>query len=216
MWFFNSPEIVYGEGALSYLDDLQGQRAFIVTDPALDRLGYTHLVAEHVRAAGMEVACFAGVEPEPSLETVYAGAQALRDFAPDWIIGLGGGSAMDAAKAMWVLYEHPELSIDAISPVETLRMGLKARLITIPTTAGTGAECTWFMVLTDAAEQCKLGLGSRETIASLAIVDPALGAACHRTSPQTPGLTRSPTRSKPTPAPIAATSPMGCASKRSS
>lgn len=176
MWFFNSPEIVYGEGALDYLDELIGRRAFIVTDPHLHALGFTERVAEHLRRAGLAVAHFAEVEPEPSLETVRRGAEAMRDFAPDWIIGLGGGSAMDAAKAMWALYERPDIAADAISPLVKLGLGAKARLITIPTTAGTGAEATWALVLSDPAEGRKLGLGSRETLATLAIVDPALSA----------------------------------------
>ncbi|HEX9115995.1 MAG TPA: iron-containing alcohol dehydrogenase, partial [Anaerolineae bacterium] len=104
MWYFNSPEIVYGEGALDYLDELPGKRAFIVTDPILHGLGFTELVTGHLRTAGLEVSCFTEVEPEPSLQTVKHGAELVAAFAPDWIIGLGGGSSMDAAKAMWVLY----------------------------------------------------------------------------------------------------------------
>ncbi len=176
MWFFNSPEIVFGEDALSYLDEFDGRRAFIVTDPVLHRLGFTEMVAEHLRTAGLEVAHFAEVEPEPSLQTVYRGTEAIRAFEPDWIVGLGGGSAMDAAKAMWVLYERPDLTADGISPLIKLGLGKKARLIAIPTTAGTGSEATWGLVLTDTVEGRKLGLGSRETLATLAIVDPALTA----------------------------------------
>ncbi|MGC8782121.1 MAG: iron-containing alcohol dehydrogenase [Anaerolineae bacterium] len=177
MWFFNSPEIVYGEGALDYLDELAGRRAFIVTDPHLHALGFTERVAVHLRRAGLEVTHFAEVEPEPSLETVVRGAEAMRAFEPDWIVGLGGGSAMDAAKAMWALYERPDIAPDAISPLVKLGLGARSRLITIPTTAGTGAEVTWALVLSDRAEGRKLGLGSRETLATLAIVDPALTAA---------------------------------------
>jgi len=176
MWFFNSPEIVFGEGALDYLDELSGRRAFIVTDPTLHKLGFTDLVAGHLRTAGLEVTHFAEVEPEPSLETVYRGVEAVRAFKPDWIVGLGGGSAMDAAKAMWALYERPDLRADEISPLIDLGLGAKAHLITIPTTAGTGAEATWALVLTDTAEGRKLGLGSRDTLATLTIVDPALTA----------------------------------------
>jgi len=176
MWFFNSPEVVFGPGALSYLDELPGRRAFIVTDPTLHALGFTERVAAHLRTAGLEVGHFAEVEPEPSLTTVYRGAAAIRAFEPDWIVGLGGGSAMDAAKAMWALYERPDLQADELSPLVTLGLGVKARLITIPTTSGTGSEVTWALVLTDDAEGRKLGLGSRETLATLAIVDPELTA----------------------------------------
>jgi alcohol dehydrogenase class IV len=173
MWFFNSPEIVFGDEALSYLAELRGRRAFIVSDPTVQRLGFVELVAEQLRQAGLEVASFAEVEPEPSLETVYRGVEAIRAFEPDWIVGLGGGSAMDAAKAIWVLYERPDLKPDEISPLQQLGLGVKARLIAIPTTSGTGSEATWGLVLSDTAEGRKLGLGSRETLATLAIVDPA-------------------------------------------
>lgn len=176
MWFFNSPEVVYGADALDYLDQLVGRRAFIVTDPRLHALGFTERVAQHLRVAGLETVVFPEVEPEPALETVRRGAALMRAYAPDWIVGLGGGSAMDAAKAMWVLYERPDVDPAAINPLDRLGLGAKARLITIPTTAGTGAEATWALVLTDAAEGRKLALGSRENLATLAIVDPALTA----------------------------------------
>jgi alcohol dehydrogenase class IV len=172
MWFFNSPEIVYGEGALGYLSEVEGQRAFIVTDQNMVRLGFVELVAKQLKEAGMEYQTFAEVEPDPSLETVKRGAQAALAYEPDWIVGLGGGSAMDAAKAVWVLYERPDMEPDEISPIETLGLRNKARLITIPTTSGTGAEATWAIVLTDTEGQCKLGLGSRENMADIAIVDP--------------------------------------------
>jgi len=97
-------------------------------------------------------------------------------FEPDWIIGLGGGSCMDAAKGIWVLYERPDLTPDGINPIERLGLRQKARLIAIPTTSGTGAEATWAIVLTDTAEQRKLGLGSRENLPDMAIVDPLFTA----------------------------------------
>ena len=176
MWYFNSPEVVYGEDALSHLDTLRGERAFIVTDPTILKLGLVDVVKEHLTAAGMQVAVFAEVESDPSLQTVRRGAEVMRDFAPDWIIGLGGGSSMDAAKAMWILYERPDLDPAEINPFVEFGLRQKARLIAIPTTSGTGAETTWAIVLTDTEEQRKLGLGSRESLADIAIVDPALVA----------------------------------------
>lgn len=173
MWFFNAPEVVYGEDALSYLDDLPGRRAVIVTDARLHELGFSARIQRHLEQAGIESSVFAEVEPEPSLQTVQRGAQLLGELAPDWIIGLGGGSALDAAKAMWALYERPDVAPDLISP--TFRLGIsKARLIAIPTTSGTGSEATWMVVLTDTAQQRKLGLGNRELMPTIAIVDPAL------------------------------------------
>jgi alcohol dehydrogenase class IV len=177
MWFFNSPEIVYGEGALGYLSEIEGQRAFIVTDQNMVKLGFVDEVIGHLKEAGIETRVFAEVEPDPSLETVKRGAQAALAYEPDWIVGLGGGSPMDAAKAVWVLYERPDMEPDEINPIEALGLRRKARLITIPTTSGTGAEATWAIVLTDTEGQCKLGLGSRENMADIAIVDPMFAAA---------------------------------------
>jgi len=174
MWFFASPEIVFGEDALSYLSEIEGKQALIVTDENMVRLGFADKVIGHLKEAGIEARVFAEVEPDPSLETVKRGAQAALDYEPDWIVGLGGGSSMDAAKAVWVLYERPDMEPEAISPIETLGLRKKARLITIPTTSGTGAEATWAIVLTDTEMRRKLGLGSRENMADIAIVDPAL------------------------------------------
>ena len=173
MWFFNSPEIVYGEDALGYLEELPGQKALIVTDPVLHKLGFTDRIQHHLQKAGITSTVFAQVEPEPSLQTVQQGAEVLRNLQPDWIIGLGGGSALDAAKAMWALYERPDIEAETISP--TFRLGLhKAKLIAIPTTSGTGSEATWMVVLTDLAQKRKLGLGNRELMPTIAIVDPIL------------------------------------------
>jgi len=176
MWYFDSPLIVFGEGALAHLREIDGRRAFIVSDQTVADLGFVHAAQDHLSKAGVESECFLKVEPDPSLQTVIAGARAMSLYEPDWVLGLGGGSCMDAAKAMWVLYERPDLKPEAINPVETLGLRKKARLITIPTTAGTGAEVTWMIVLTDSEDDRKLGLGSRENLADVAIVDPSLSS----------------------------------------
>jgi len=176
MWYFRSPQIVFGEDALEYLDTLAGKRAFIVTDCTMVDLGFVNIIADHLQQAGLRHAVFSQVEPEPSLQTVYAGATELAAYAPDWIIGLGGGSAIDAAKAMWVLYENPGLSLEEINPFEPLNLRRKARLIAIPTTSGTGSEATWGTVLTDTEEQRKIGTGGPEMLPDIAIVDPSLPA----------------------------------------
>jgi alcohol dehydrogenase class IV len=176
MWYFVSPEVVFGEDALDALDELEGRRALIVTDTALVQLGLVDKVKVHLDRAGVEAHVFDAVEPNPSVQTVRRGAAMARQVEPDWIIGLGGGSPMDAAKAIWVLYERPDLEPAEINPFVPLGLRQKARLITIPTTSGTGAEATWAIVLTDTEEQRKMGLGSRENIADIAIVDPALAA----------------------------------------
>ena len=176
MWFFNSPEVVFGEGALCYLAQLHGTRAYLITDPQMVQFGYVDRVKEQLAQANLETRVFAEVEPEPSLETVRRGAALLREFEPDWIVGLGGGSAIDAAKAMWALYERPDLPPDGISPLEYLGLGKKARLIAISTTSGTGAEATWAAVLTDTAEHRKVIAASREMLPSTAIVDPVFAS----------------------------------------
>lgn len=174
MWYFDSPQVVYGEGALSHLGQLVGKRACLVSDETLRRLGYTQVVCDALAPSGMQVELITDVEPEPSLETVQRGAAVMQAFAPDWIIAVGGGSVMDAAKGMWVLYERPDLSADAINPIETLNLRQKARLVAIPTTSGTGSEATWAIVLTDPREKRKLGLGNRENLPDIAILDPQL------------------------------------------
>jgi len=176
MWYFVSPEIVFGEDALDALDELEGRCALLVTDGTLVELGLVDKVKAHLDKAGIEVHVFDAVEPDPSVQTVRKGVEVAQEIEPDWIIGLGGGSPMDAAKAIWVLYERPDLDPAEINPFVPLGLRQKARLITIPTTSGTGAEVTWAIVLTDTEEQRKMGLGSRESVADLAIVDPALAA----------------------------------------
>ena len=177
MWYFKSPEIVFGEGALDALDELEGHCALIVTDGTLVHLGLVDKVKAHLDNAGITVHVFDAVEPDPSVQTVHKGAEVAREVEPDWIIGLGGGSPMDAAKAIWVLYERPDLEPAEINPFVHLGLCQKARLITIPTTSGTGSDVTWATVLTDTDEQRKMGLGSREMIADLAIVDPEMVVA---------------------------------------
>ncbi len=172
MWFFNSPQIVFGEGSLSYLANLQGRRACVITDENLVELGYLARLKSELEPTGIEMDVFVGVEPDPSLETVRQGADFLQTSAPDWIIALGGGSVMDAAKAMWVLYELPGYIPEAINPVEPLGLRKKSHFIAIPTTAGTGSESTWAIVLTDHAEHRKLALGNREMLPDLTILDP--------------------------------------------
>lgn len=176
MWYFVSPQIVFGEGALGALDELDGQRALIVTDKNLVAMGLADQVRGHLDRAGLESAVFDGVEPDPDIDTVRRGARLAADFGPDWIVGLGGGSSIDAAKAIWILYERPDMEPAAVNPFVTLNLRQKARLIAIPTTSGTGSEVTWATVLTDRDEQRKMAVGTRECLADMAIVDPALAA----------------------------------------
>ncbi|MFZ2360981.1 MAG: iron-containing alcohol dehydrogenase [Anaerolineae bacterium] len=174
MWIFSSPKVVFGDDALEYLENLQGRRAFFVTDANMLAFGFVERVQQHLTAAGLESAVFAEVEPNPSLQTVRRAAQQMAEYQPDWIIGLGGGSAMDAAKAAWLLYENPDADPAAINPMEEYGLRQKARLIAIPTTSGTGSEATWATVLTDTDLQMKLSMGTPELLPDLAIVDSSL------------------------------------------
>ncbi|MBN1483535.1 MAG: iron-containing alcohol dehydrogenase [Chloroflexia bacterium] len=176
MWYFVSPQVIFGQGALEALDELEGHCALVVTDAVLLELGLVQRVRAHLEKAGLAVHVFAEVEPDPSLQTVRRGVELARQVEPDWIVGLGGGSPLDAAKAIWVLYERPDLEPAEINPFMRLGLRQKARMLTIPTTSGTGAEVTWAIVLTDTDEQRKLGLGNRENVPDIAIVDPELAA----------------------------------------
>jgi alcohol dehydrogenase class IV len=176
VWYFRSPEIVFGEDALDHLTYLRGKRAFIVTDETMVRLGFVDMVKAKLAEAGLECDVFDRVEPEPSLETAEYGAQLMQQSQPDWIIGLGGGSALDAAKAMWILYEHPDLSPEAINPIDQLDLRQKARMVAIPTTSGTGSEATWAVVLTSRAEGRKISTGAPECTPDIAILDPVFAA----------------------------------------
>lgn len=172
---FTSPRtIVFGDGALEYLEDIEGKRALIVTDKVIRKLGFVEKVANYLREAGMEIEVFDGVEAEPSAKTVMKGAELAREYGPDWFVGLGGGSCMDAAKAIWVLYVRPDLNIQEISPLTKLGLRKKARLINIPTTSGTGADVSWATVITNTKEHRKMDLASRELVADMTIIDPEL------------------------------------------
>jgi alcohol dehydrogenase class IV len=177
MWHFVSPNIVFGEDALHSLEELTGKRALIVTDNNLVQIGLAEQVSSYLKKAGFEIQIFDKVEPDPTTKTAIKGAKAASEFKPDWIVGLGGGSPLDAAKATWVLYERPDLRPAEINPFIKLGLREKSRLITIPTTSGTGAEVTWAIVLTDSENQRKMGLGNRENVADIALVDPAMAAS---------------------------------------
>ena len=174
MWWFQSPRIAFGEDALEVLKNLEGKKSFIVTDNTIRSLGHVDRISDYLKTAGMDVKVFYEVESEPSVENVMEGARLVREFAPDWIIGLGGGSCMDAAKVMWVLYERPDIDLEEISPLVELGLRKKARLICIPTTSGTGSEASWAAVITDQKEHFKLEVASRELYPDLSIVDPKL------------------------------------------
>ena len=177
MWFFRSPTIVFGEDALAHLREISGTRALIVTDPSIRQLGLLAPVQNAL--SHMEQAIFDEVEPEPALPTILRAVQKANEFAPDWIIGVGGGSAMDAAKAVWILHENPGLNVEDISPLGAINLRKKAGMIAVPTTSGTGSECTWAFVVTlhDENGARKLGSGHPQAVPDYAIVDPIMSAS---------------------------------------
>jgi alcohol dehydrogenase class IV len=174
MWYFRSPEIIFGPDALEHLTYLTGRRAFIVTDATLVKLGFAQQVQAKLKQAGIDSEIYSQVEAEPAIATIQAGAAAMTAYQPDWVVGLGGGSPIDAAKAMWILYENPDINLLAVNPFEPFNLRQKARMVAISATSGTGAEVTWGIVLTDPADQRKVAVGSPQNIPDIAIVDPTL------------------------------------------
>ncbi len=128
MWNFVSPRIVFGESSLSSLEDINMSRALVVTDKNLVQIGLVEPVLDLIKKSGCEVLVFDDVEPDPTLTSVELGKAAANDFQPDWIVGLGGGSPMDTAKAIWVLYERPDLIPAMINPFIELGLRKKSRL----------------------------------------------------------------------------------------
>ncbi|MGB5926260.1 MAG: iron-containing alcohol dehydrogenase [Dehalococcoidia bacterium] len=178
MWYFVVPEVVFGQDALSHLAELKGESAFIVTDKNIVSLGFVDKVKEQLSQAGIQAAVFDEVEPDPSLQTVQKGVALMNQYGPDLVIGVGGGSVMDAAKAMRVQYERPDIKPEEINPfISDLGLGARCKLVCIATTSGTGAEATFAVVLTDTADQRKLSLINREIVPDIAIVDPELARA---------------------------------------
>ena len=185
LWFRNPEKVYFKKGcmpvALSELKDVYGKkRAFVVTDSFLYMNGYTKPITDKLDEMGIVYTVFSDVQPDPTLANAQAGAKAMRAFQPDTIIALGGGSAMDAGKIMWVMYEHPEVDfqdmamrfMDIRKRVYTFpKMGEKAYFVAIPTSSGTGSEVTSFAVITDQDTGVKYPLADYELMPKMAIVD---------------------------------------------
>nr|WP_255552877.1 bifunctional acetaldehyde-CoA/alcohol dehydrogenase [[Phormidium] sp. ETS-05] len=185
LWFRIPPKVYFKYGAMPIaLRELAGkQRAFIVTDKPLYDLGITKSVEEVLEEIGLKYDVFFDVEPDPSLTTVNKGLALMNSFKPDVIIALGGGSPMDAAKVMWLMYEHPEIEFEGLATrfmdirkrvYELPPLGVKAIMVAIPTTSGTGSEVTPFAVVTDDRTGIKYPLADYALTPNMAIVDPEL------------------------------------------
>jgi acetaldehyde dehydrogenase/alcohol dehydrogenase len=187
MQWFKVPERIYFEaGAIQYLEKMPDiTRAFIVTDEGMVKLGYVDRILYHLRKRQQYVhsEIFSSVEPDPSFETIKRGVQAIESFKPDVIIALGGGSAIDAAKGMWLFYEHPDADVEGMKlkfldirkkTYKFPKLGEKCKMVAIPTTSGTGSEVTSFAVISDKVQNKKYPLTDYELTPDVAIVDPDL------------------------------------------
>lgn len=169
-------DLYHGKGSLEELKSLTGKRAIVVVGGgSMKRNGFLDKAVDYLKEAGMEVQLFENVEPDPSVDTVMRGAKAMAEFKPDWIVAMGGGSPIDAAKAMWVFYEYPDTSFeDLITPFSFPTLRTKAKFCAIPSTSGTATEVTAFSVITDYENGIKYPLADFNITPDVAIVDPAL------------------------------------------
>ncbi len=169
-------DLYHGKDALEALKTLTGKKAIVVVGGgSMKRFGFLDKVVDYLKEAGMEVQLFEGVEPDPSVETVMKGAKAMTEFGPDWIVAVGGGSPIDAAKAMWAFYEYPDTKFeDLITPFAFPTLRSKAKFCAISSTSGTATEVTAFSVITDYAKGIKYPLADFNITPDVAIVDPAL------------------------------------------
>ena len=169
-------DLYHGKGSLDELKNLKGSKAAVVVGGgSMKRFGFLDRVVENLKAAGMEVLLIENVEPDPSVETVMRGAKEMRQFQPDWIVAMGGGSPIDAAKAMWAFYEYPETTFDQLTiPFNFPTLRTKARFCAIPSTSGTATEVTAFSVITDYQKGVKYPLADFNITPDVAIVDPDL------------------------------------------
>ena len=169
-------DIYHGENALEALKTFRGKKAFVcVGGGSMKRFGFLDRVVQYLQEAGMEVKLFEGIESDPSVDTVMKGAKEMLDFGPDWIVAIGGGSPIDAAKAMWIKYEYPDCTFEDMCKVfgiPTLRK--KAKFCAISSTSGTATEVTAFSIITDYEKGIKYPIADFEITPDVAIVDPAL------------------------------------------
>ncbi len=169
-------DLYHGENALEALKTFTGKRAVIcVGGGSMKRFGFLDRAISYLQEAGMEVKVIDGIEPDPSVETVMNGAAVMREFQPDWIVAIGGGSPIDAAKAMWIKYEYPETTFEDMCKVFGLpKLRTKAHFCAVSSTSGTATEVTAFSIITDYAKGIKYPIADFEITPDVAIVDPAL------------------------------------------
>ena len=169
-------DIYFGKGALENLKGLKGKKAIIcVGGGSMKRFGFLDRAKKYLEEAGMEVALFEGIESDPSVDTVMKGAAVMQDFGPDWIVAIGGGSPIDAAKAMWIKYEYPECTFEDMCKVFGIpELRRKAHFCAVSCTSGTATEVTAFSIITDYQKGIKYPIADFEITPDVAIVDPEL------------------------------------------
>ena len=167
-------DLYHGKGSLEVLKTLTGKRAIIcVGGGSMKRFGFLDRAVQYLQEAGMEVKLFEGIEADPSVETVMRGAAVMQEFQPDWIVAMGGGSPIDAAKAMWIKYEYPDITFEEMCKVFGMpKLRRKAHFCAISSTSGTATEVTAFAVITDYEKGIKYPLADFEITPDVAIVDP--------------------------------------------
>ena len=169
-------DLYHGKGALEALKTFEGKKAIIcVGGGSMKRFGFLDRAKQYLEEAGMEVQLFEGIEPDPSVETVMKGAKAMEEFGPDWIVAIGGGSPIDAAKAMWIKYEYPDITFEDMCKVFGIpKLRKKAHFCAISSTSGTATEVTAFSIITDYEKGIKYPIADFEITPDVAIVDPEL------------------------------------------
>lgn len=173
MWFFRSPEIIFGEDSLSYLSSLRIRRAAIVVDK---NLANSDLFSKVVKSLppGCETLTVGGIPEEPRFSDISKSMTMINNFSPDWFVALGGGSTIDAAKILFFSYERPDLSYYDVTPLEPLNLRKKSKLLVIPTTSGTGSDCSWAAVMSGEDDHRKIELASPEILPDISILDPEM------------------------------------------
>ncbi len=169
-------DIYHGKGALEALKNFKGKKAMVcVGGGSMKRFGFLDKAVSYLKEAGMEVELFEGIEPDPSVDTVMRGAEAMLKFEPDWIVAIGGGSPIDAAKAMWIKYEYPDITFEEMCKVFGIpALRKKAHFCAISSTSGTATEVTAFSIITDYEKGIKYPIADFEITPDVAIVAPEL------------------------------------------
>ena len=169
-------DLYHGKGALEALKTLKGKKAIIcVGGGSMKRFGFLQRAEDYLKEAGMEVKLFEGIESDPSVDTVMKGAKVMEEYQPDWIVAIGGGSPIDAAKAMWIKYEYPDTTFEDMCKVFGLpKLRTKAHFCAVSSTSGTATEVTAFSVITDYEKGIKYPIADFEITPDVAIVDPEL------------------------------------------